>query len=588
MPGRAETRCFAPSELRECVQSRAQRLAGEVEKEILQVTRPNPQVIQGHIEPGQRLYRRIDVVGANFDQPLSFDPGVLEMREFGWEILEWQLQYHVIVVVLQQFVRRTVCNDLSVIHDRDAIAQHVRFFHIVRRQHDRRSIALYRLDHVPEVAARLRVQAGGRLVQKHEGRIVDQRNRKQQSLPLPTGQFARVAVEDIAEGAGLDQGVALIRAAVEPVKEFEGLSDRQEILQSRALELYAGLLVKLAPHRFAAKVHLAGSRGDDAFHHLDSRCLAGAIRAEKADALSGFDGERYPVDGAHAGVVHDQIADFENRRRRDHDHVIIRWAATGHRMNPDRHASAQLSLLDGAATSPLHTSGMPLKIRQSARAKRLILQVVPPGRLEVVVPRGIGARAVEAFLAESRAWIDAARRELGMQDTSLSGAAEAPLPAVVQLPAVGKCFDVEYSAGRAPAIRWREGHLEIVHCEGTAEARALLRRWLMARGRDWLKPWLLEEAARLDAPPSGVQVRLQRTRWGSCSSQRRISLNAALLLVDAPLVRYLFVHELCHLNVMNHSQRFWERVGRFSPDYRACDQALGKAWRRLPAWLFDE
>jgi predicted metal-dependent hydrolase len=81
-------------------------------------------------------------------------------------------------------------------------------------------------------------------------------------------------------------------------------------------------------------------------------------------------------------------------------------------------------------------------------------------------------------------------------------------------------------------------------------------------------------------------MRLQRTRWGSCSAQRTVSLNAALLLLEPELVRYLMVHELCHLRWLDHSRRYWRLVERFEPDFRALDRRLTEAWRELPAWLF--
>ena len=67
---------------------------------------------------------------------------------------------------------------------------------------------------------------------------------------------------------------------------------------------------------------------------------------------------------------------------------------------------------------------------------------------------------------------------------------------------------------------------------------------------------------------------LQRTRWGSCSNSGTVSLNAALLFVEPPLVRYLFVHELCHLIALNHSRRFWAAVARYEPGLRGARPPL--------------
>jgi predicted metal-dependent hydrolase len=83
-------------------------------------------------------------------------------------------------------------------------------------------------------------------------------------------------------------------------------------------------------------------------------------------------------------------------------------------------------------------------------------------------------------------------------------------------------------------------------------------------------------------------VRMQRTRWGSCSSSGTVSLNAALLFLEPAVVRYLFVHELCHLIALNHSRKFWCAVARYEPNYEALDRRLTEAWHEIPLWAHPE
>ena len=85
-----------------------------------------------------------------------------------------------------------------------------------------------------------------------------------------------------------------------------------------------------------------------------------------------------------------------------------------------------------------------------------------------------------------------------------------------------------------------------------------------------------------------VLVKSQRTRWASCSGRGNVSLNLKLLFVPAPLVRYVFIHELCHLVHPNHSRDFWGLVASHEPDYRKPDRELRQAWRYVPAWLDAE
>ena len=58
------------------------------------------------------------------------------------------------------------------------------------------------------------------------------------------------------------------------------------------------------------------------------------------------------------------------------------------------------------------------------------------------------------------------------------------------------------------------------------------------------------------------------SRWGSCGPDRRMSLNWRLILAPEHIIEYVLVHELCHIEVPNHSRAFWNKVGKSCADYR--------------------
>lgn len=241
----------------------------------------------------------------------------------------------------------------------------------------------------------------------------------------------------------------------------------------------------------------------------------------------------------------------------------------------------QLGLFDSGSL-PSRVADARLTVRESRRARRLTLRMVPPHTLEVVVPRGTRPARVQAFVAEHRRWIERAEREIARRYSADS----AQLPSQIRLAAVGQTWTVHYRNAARTALRARGTALEIAApAPGYAGATAALRSWLLREAKARLTPWLLREAEPLGRAPSAVQVRLQRTRWGSCSSSGNVSLNAALLFLEAPLVRYLFVHELCHLFSLNHSARFWKRVAEHEPGYRALDRKLTDAWTLVPLWV---
>jgi hypothetical protein len=114
--------------------------------------------------------------------------------------------------------------------------------------------------------------------------------------------------------------------------------------------------------------------------------------------------------------------------------------------------------------------------------------------------------------------------------------------------------------------------------------RALLQRWLATRALVALEPGLARLASEMGVGYSRLQIRRQRTRWGSCSTRGTISLNSCLLFQRPEVVRYLMVHELAHVEHMNHSARFWRHVARFEPGWRELDRELVQGWQRVPRW----
>jgi predicted metal-dependent hydrolase len=237
--------------------------------------------------------------------------------------------------------------------------------------------------------------------------------------------------------------------------------------------------------------------------------------------------------------------------------------------------------------SPAELARAPLSVRESRRARYLKLRLLPPHTLELVVPRGTRAADVDAFVRDNRHWIEEARRELA-QSRPLR---REGLPTSVELPAIGKCWSIEYRHEPHWPLRCRarESVLEVSTPEASRTgAGDALRSWLLDEADYHLVPWLKREAQVVGRRPAKVQVRMQRTRWGSCSNSGTVSLNAALMFLEPPVVRYLLVHELCHLIALNHSRKFWSAVARYEPDYEALDRRLTQAWNEIPLWAHPE
>lgn len=100
------------------------------------------------------------------------------------------------------------------------------------------------------------------------------------------------------------------------------------------------------------------------------------------------------------------------------------------------------------------------------------------------------------------------------------------------------------------------------------EWREPIRRFYEYQGRLIIASRMDVWASLMKLKPSALGFRCQSTRWGSCNSKGKISLNWRLIAAPVSVIDYVVIHELAHLQVMNHSPRFWALVEQFCPDHK--------------------
>jgi hypothetical protein len=177
--------------------------------------------------------------------------------------------------------------------------------------------------------------------------------------------------------------------------------------------------------------------------------------------------------------------------------------------------------------------------------------------VEVVLPRRAPEREAAAAVRELRPWID--RRLAELERTRAAIAARGQT-----VPYLGEVLRLVEQPNRTRVHRRLD---ELLVPAGEQRAPAL-ERWYRRAAREEIAPRLDAACVQTANSYTALTIRSQRTRWASCSHTGAMSFNWRLLLAPEPVLDYVVWHEVCHLEVLDHSPRFWALVERRCPDYR--------------------
>lgn len=190
-------------------------------------------------------------------------------------------------------------------------------------------------------------------------------------------------------------------------------------------------------------------------------------------------------------------------------------------------------------------------MRRSARARHARLTFTDSGQLVVVLPQRVPQAEAEQLLRHHGGWIR--RQRARFEERRLRLAMRPSL-----------------AAGRPLSVA---GVTQIFTARNDVE-RAALERTLRRRARQVLGERVQVRASQVGVPIGRIQVRDQRTRWGSASRSGTLSFSWRLVLCPPDVLDYVVVHELAHLRVPGHGRRFWAVVQRHYGDYRAARRWL--------------
>ena len=217
-------------------------------------------------------------------------------------------------------------------------------------------------------------------------------------------------------------------------------------------------------------------------------------------------------------------------------------------------------------------------IHHKNRRKSVKIQFRSPSQLEITAPANFDRLHLEKLLREKSSWLHKTAEKLTLADQN-------PLNQTIasgeQLLYLGQQYTLSIHPGSSAAISFTSDNLQLQYpkaWDGASDCQLRITNFLYAWYREQAIRLLNEKtrhwAAVIGVQPINIRVKEQKSRWGSCSSRANINYNWRLIMAPPEVMDYLVVHELCHLQIPNHSRQFWALVQHHFPACRISRQWL--------------
>ncbi len=230
-------------------------------------------------------------------------------------------------------------------------------------------------------------------------------------------------------------------------------------------------------------------------------------------------------------------------------------------------------------------------IKRHPRAKYVKLKASQKHGLELVVPTRFSLKNIPAVLLENRTWIEKQLLKLSKLAENDLFVHEEILPEKIFLRSINQIWNIQYIDSPSPIKIISRPHQEMAIIgkietqHHKDQCKKLLTHWVKKMAKIYLASQLNQISQVTQLSYEKLTIRDQKTRWGSCTRDKNISLNFRILFLPEHLASHILIHELCHTVHLNHSDKFWSLVAKFDPNWQEHRNVVRKTKDFIPSWV---
>lgn len=204
--------------------------------------------------------------------------------------------------------------------------------------------------------------------------------------------------------------------------------------------------------------------------------------------------------------------------------------------------------LDNGETIPVH-------FIKNRAGRNIVLRpiLIPEWSIRVSVPRGASQKNVLSFIEEKSEWL---KNFFSKQEHKIK------VQEGIEIEFLGQKLSIKNDKTGRYGVCIKEGDIWVCGTEEMMEHR--VRDFLKKEFLKYIKDEVKKINEKYPNKPSRITLRDTRSRWGSCSSDGNLSFSWRLCFAPESVIRYVIIHELSHLEYMDHSEQFWNLVRKLN------------------------
>ena len=205
-----------------------------------------------------------------------------------------------------------------------------------------------------------------------------------------------------------------------------------------------------------------------------------------------------------------------------------------------------------------------IEIEKIVRTERksIALQITDDATLIVRAPFYVNDETIERVVLKRKDWLEKNKNSILRRDPKFSTREFVNGEGFLYL---GKYYKLTIVEGQEIALELRNGFC--LSRELLPNALQVFIQWYKEKAHEKISERVEWYAQKRGFKYNKINITNAQKRWGSCSSKRNLNFSWRLIMAPLPVVDYVVVHELVHLEEKNHTKMFWNKVKMLMPDY---------------------